>query len=201
MARGGRPKERDGPERRCLASGVSGDPGKMIRFVVGPDGNVVPDLAEKLPGRGAWVTATRSALAKVFKKRAFNRSFKDSVQISSDLADHVEALLARRLIALISLSRKAGNAVCGFEKTRFALPGAAVLLQASDGAADGRTKMRRLAEEIPTISLLRAEELGLAFGREYVIHAALSAGRLTTLIERDATRLYGFRDGALGDPG
>lgn len=197
MARGGRRKERDTPERRCIATGESGPRDRLIRFVLGPDGAVVPDIAGRLPGRGVWLTAERALVERAVKKRLFARAFRSAVEVPEDLAARLEALIAARLVDLISLARKAGQAVTGFEKTRAALQGgkAGVLIAASDGADDGRAKLARLAPELPRIEVLDARELGLAFGRDFVIHAALDAGGIADRALTETGRLAGFRAG------
>ncbi|MEE4640126.1 MAG: RNA-binding protein, partial [Wenzhouxiangella sp.] len=178
MSRGGRDKDRaDGPERRCIATGEVQPKHGLIRFVVGPDGQIVPDLSEKLPGRGIWVAADRAALDLAVKKNLFARAAKQQVTVPPDLVDLVEAGLARRLTDLIALSRKAGEAVAGFEKVKdwLATKQVKVLLQATDGSERGKSKLWT-----PTgaryFSVLTARELGLAFGRQSVIHGALAAG-------------------------
>lgn len=114
MTRGGRDKDREAPsERRCLVTGEVQPKTGLIRFVAGPDGMVVPDLAEKLPGRGFWVAADRAVLQKAADKGLFSRGAKAHVRAEPDLVDGIEAGLARRVIELISLSRKAGDAVAG----------------------------------------------------------------------------------------
>jgi len=114
MGRGGQAKDRtDGPERKCIATGEVQPKHGLIRFVVGPEGQIAPDLAERLPGRGIWVAADRAALDKVVKKGLFSRAAKQPVQVPDDLTDLVEALLAQRVVNLISLARKGGRAVSG----------------------------------------------------------------------------------------
>ncbi|MGD1925560.1 MAG: RNA-binding protein [Paracoccaceae bacterium] len=203
MARGGRKKARTAPERRCIATGESGATDRLIRFVLSPDGHVVPDLAAKLPGRGAWLTADRALVGDAVKRNAFNRAFRTVVTVADDLSDQIEALLARRLIETLSLARKAGAAVTGAEKVRaHILSGdAATLFQATDGAPDGVGKLRSLAEKagegrISRIQVLNRLELGLAFGREFAIHAALDAGGFAVRADLEAARLSGFRDEA-----
>lgn len=203
MTRGGRPKTRTEPERRCAATGASSGTAELIRFVIGPDGAATPDLAEKLPGRGIWVKADRAALALALKKNAFARSAKQPASAPPDLVERVEALLVERLIQAVALCRKAGRAVGGYEKARAALtalrgPEPAAVLQAADGAEDGRRKMRRLAGDIPVLGALEKSELGLAFGRPYVIHAVLMAGGATERAIREAKRLEGVRVGSSG---
>lgn len=206
LARGGRKKDRDGPERRCIATGESGSVGPLIRFVLGPDGSAVPDVAGKLPGRGAWLTADRALVEKAVKKRLFSRAFRQPVEVQDDLADLLEHLLTNRVIDMVSMARKAGQAVTGAEKVRARIRegSAGVLLQASDGAADGRAKLSQLAkaaggDQITEISVLTAQELGLAFGREFAIHAALDAGGFAARVCAEAARLSGFRSQGPGD--
>ncbi len=206
MTRGGRRKERDGPERRCIATGESGPTDRLIRFVLSPDGEVVPDLAAKLPGRGVWLTADRALAERALKKRLFARAFRAQVKVAEDLPDRLEALLADRMVAMVGLARKAGQAVTGAEKVRARIVSgqAAVLLQARDGAPGGRRKLSALARavgegRIGQIELLDAAELGLAFGRDFAIHAALDTGGFAARLEEEARRLSGFRDAPPGD--
>jgi len=196
MTRGGRKKDRDGAERRCIATGATGPTAGLIRFVVGPEGQVVPDLLGKLPGRGMWVSADRAALEKAASKGLFSRSAKASVRVPEGLVDLVEKGLANRLIDLISLARKAGRAVAGYEKVKSWLGTgeAVVLMQAADGSERGKTKLRT-PENGVFIGILTGRELGLAFGRENVIHGALAAGGLTNLAVEEAARLKGLRCG------
>jgi hypothetical protein len=203
MTRGGMTRSRGEPERRCIATGESGPTGLLIRFVLGPDAQVVPDLAERLPGRGVWLKADRALVDKAVAKKLFSRAFKTQAAAPADLADRLEALLAGRLINVIGLARKAGQAVTGFEKVRARLKDgtAGVLIQASDGAADGKAKLNRLAdglsdgdaERVPRIEILDSTELGLAFGRDFAIHAALDRGGFADRAIGEAARLSGLR--------
>jgi len=195
MSRGGLKKTRDdGPERKCIATGDVQPKHGLIRFVVGPDGQVAPDLAEKLPGRGIWVSADRDALELAIKKKLFSRSAKQQVTVPDGLIDLVEAGLARRLSDLIALSRKGGYAVAGFEKVKewLATGKVKVLLQASDGSERGKSKLWT-PEGARYFSVLTAEELGLAFGRQSVIHGALAAGGLAPRVVEGAAKLQGLR--------
>ena len=195
MSRGGAKAERDGPERRCLATGETGPRTGLIRFVVGPSGEVVPDLAGKLPGRGMWVTSDRAALDLAVRKKLFSRAAKAQVTVSPDLTALIEAGLAQRVISLIALARKAGGAVAGYEKVKSWLEDgtAVVLLQASDGSERGKARLRPPDGPDTLIGLLSGAELGLAFGRENVIHGALAAGGLAHRVVEEASRLAGLR--------
>jgi predicted RNA-binding protein YlxR (DUF448 family) len=200
MTRGGKKATRDGPERRCIVSGVSGDARHLIRFVVGPDNQIVPDLAGKLPGRGIWVSADRAALEQAEKKKSFARAARQAVTVPEGLANLVEDLLVRRVIDLISLARKSGLALAGYEKCRdLALRDEmAILIQAHDGSTRGKTKLRPPDGAESYIGWLSAQELGLAFGREHVIHASLRAGGLSQAVVEEAARLKGLRTGIGG---
>ncbi|MEL7165988.1 MAG: RNA-binding protein [Pseudomonadota bacterium] len=196
MARGGAAKQRDdGPERKCLATGEVQPKFGLIRFVVGPDDQVVPDVAAKLPGRGMYVSASRVALQKAVDKRLFSRGAKRPVTVPDGLVDEVERQLARRTVDLIALSRKGGRAVAGYEKVKAMLQmeEALVLIQASDGSGRGKSKLST-PHFGHYIGWLTADELGLAFGRQTVIHGALASGGLTKRVVEEAQRLRGFRE-------
>lgn len=202
MTRGGTAKDRDGPERRCIATGERAPPAGLIRFVVGPGGEVVPDILGRLPGRGLWVAADRAALGRAAARGLFARAARAPVTVPPDLVAQVEAALAQRVIGLIALERKAGRAVAGFEKTKDWLEAgtAAVLIQAADGSERGRAKLRPPGGPASLVTALTAAEIGLAFGREHAIHAALAAGGLATRVVEDAARLSGVRGaGGAGD--
>jgi len=194
MTRGGQTKSRDEPERRCIATGESQPKSGLIRFVVGPDNVIVPDLLEKLPGRGIWVSADPAALAKAVEKNLFSRGAKQQVTLPDGLIDQVEAGLARRVVDLISLARKSGRAVAGFEKVKgwLAEGRAKVLLQAADGSERGKSKLWT-PEGARYFGCLTAQELGLAFGRQSVIHGALAAGGLERRVVEEASKLRGLR--------
>lgn len=199
MTRGGRAKntldETGSPERRCIVTGESQPSGGLIRFVIGPDGGVVPDLAGKLPGRGIWVSADRPALEQASKRKLFARAARQPVQVPEGLPDLVHDLLTRRVIDLISMGRKSGQAVGGYEKVRdwLAKGDARVLIQAHDGSARGKTKLRPPPGRNGHITCLSAQEMGLAFGREHVIHAALAAGGLAARVVEEAAKLARLR--------
>ncbi|MEL7090876.1 MAG: RNA-binding protein [Pseudomonadota bacterium] len=196
MARGGAAKQRDDdPERKCLATGEVQPKFGLIRFVVGPDDQIVPDVAGKLPGRGMYVSASRAALQKAVAKRLFSRGAKRQVAVPDGLVDEVERQLARRTVDLIALSRKGGRAVAGYEKVKAMLQmeEAQVLIQASDGSGRGKSKLST-PHFGHYIGWLTADELGLAFGRQTVIHGALASGGLTKRVVEEAQRLRGFRE-------
>lgn len=199
------PQSRSGTasERRCIATRQSLPKADLIRFVVGPDDQLVPDLAEKLPGRGIWVKADRAALGLAVSKGLFARAARSKVLVPDDLEERVEALLLQRLTNHIHLARKAGAALSGFEKVeaQLAKDKVVILFEASDGARDGREKLLRILKNrqkgqkppAKLVEFLNSMELSLAFDRQRVIHAALTAAPVATLVLADVERLAGFR--------
>jgi hypothetical protein len=187
--------EETGPNRRCLATGERLPKERLIRFVVGPDGAIVPDLAGRLPGRGLWLSARHDIVALAVKKHLFSRAARRPVGAGPDLADRVADLLAARCGETIGLARRAGQAVAGFEKVRDALQAgpAGVVLAAADAGTDGVRRIRALAGAAPVISVLTGAELGSAFGRDRAVHALLRPGALAVRLRIDAGRLAGFR--------
>jgi uncharacterized protein len=169
---------------------------ELIRFVVSPTGEVIPDLKRKLPGRGLWVSASRQAVAEAVRRSQFSKGFKRDVRPSATLAADTEALLVRGAIEALAMAAKAGQVVSGFSKVEGALAqrqaqaSIHALIHAGDGAADGIRKLDALARqnigrdtgngnesrEIPVVTALTSEQLDLALGRSNVVHAALLAG-------------------------
>ena len=194
LTRGGRQKDRSEPERRCIATGESQPKTGLIRFVVGPDNTIVPDIMGKLPGRGIWVAADRGAFEKAIDKKLFSRAAKQQVLVPDNLTQEVERQLVKRVTDGIALARKAGAAVAGYEKVKAWLDmgEAEVLIQASDGSGRGKSKLSTPPDG-RYIGWLSADELGLSFGRDVVIHCALASGRLSKRVIEDATRLKGLR--------
>jgi predicted RNA-binding protein YlxR (DUF448 family) len=169
----------------------------MIRFVVGPERLIVPDLAAKLPGRGIWLSARRDVIETARLRGAFARAAKGSVVVSSDLVGRVESGLTRRVTELLGLTRRAGQAVCGFEKARERLQAgrAALVIQASDGSAEERARFLSGLKDMPVASPLPAATLGAVFGRDHVVHIAIAHGRLAEALAIEAGRLAGVAGG------
>lgn len=191
--------DRAGPQRRCIVTRAVRPKEALLRFVLAPDGTVVPDLGGILPGRGLWVSSRREVLEKAVAANAFARAARAKARPPEGLAATVEAQLARRCLDLIGLARRAGQAVAGFEKVSEALRAGSggLLLQASDGAPGGRAKLKGLARGLPVVDLFTGAELGAAFGRDFVVHAVV-AGRFAERLRLEASRLSGFRAVAQG---
>ena len=187
-------------ERRCIASNAVLPDDKLIRFVLGPDNVVVPDVAAKLPGRGAWVRASREALDQAVKKNAFARAFKTGLKPQAGLADQTETLLARRVLDQLGLARRAGALALGMDQVDSAIRSRPqiVLIEASDGAEDGRRKLAALHlgkwdKPAPVCGAFTQAELGMALGRAHVIHACFVQERLALAWSAEIDRLAGFR--------
>ena len=185
-----------GPLRRCIATGESRPVERMIRFVVGPEDRLVPDVAGRLPGRGIWVSASQEAVERALAKRLFARAARRQVTVDPTLPALLDRLIERQCLDLIGLARRAGAIVAGFEKVEAMLRRGAVgvLIEASDGSADGRGKLRRLAPDVPMVALFAASVLAEVMGREgVVVHAAMSRGKLAERFVAASDRLAGLR--------
>jgi predicted RNA-binding protein YlxR (DUF448 family) len=188
--------------RRCLASGERRPKERLLRFVVGPEGQLAPDLREKLPGRGLWIVPRRDMIAAAERKKLFARAAKAPVQVPEDLAERVDALLARQCLDLISLARKAGEAVAGHDKVRGWLESGrvALLLEASDASEAGSRRMigfaKALGDRLEVAQLFTAAQLGGAFGRDQAVHVAVAPGGLADKLSHDVVRLKEYRSEA-----
>ena len=167
----------------------------MIRFAVSPDGEVVADLEEKLPGRGLWLTACADIVHRACAENAFSAAARRNVFVPSDLAEQLVSLLDKRCLNLVGLARRSGAAVAGFERVRKSLAekDVALLIEATDGADDGRKKIVRKAGDVDTLSLWTAEQLGGPFGRDRAVHVAILSVGLAKRLIRDGRRLEGLR--------
>jgi len=195
---------KSGTERRCAATGTVKPVKEMIRFVVSPEGAVVPDLKQRLPGRGVWVTGARAALRDAIARRAFGRSFKRDVRVMPDLVESTERLLERAALDALAMAHKAGRLAAGFAKADAALrDGNAVgVVHASDAAPDGVRKLasaqRQAGTGSATFAVLGAftsAQLDLALGRSNVVHAALLGGPESKAFMTRTARLERFRAG------
>ena len=189
-----------GRERRCIVTGEVLPEARLLRFVIGPDGSVVPDVEAKLPGRGLWVSATKTAIAKAAAKNLFAKAAKGPAKAGANLAKQAESRLVERFLGLLGLARRAGELFLGFDQVEKALRGAnppPLIVEAAEAAADGRRKLQAAATakgHIPfVIGCLSSGELSLALKRENVVHAALKPGRIAERLIFEAMRLEGFR--------
>jgi predicted RNA-binding protein YlxR (DUF448 family) len=193
----------DGAVRACALTRVRRPKDELIRFVLGPDGTVVPDLKEKLPGRGVWLTAAHDVVADAAKRNVFPRALKAKAEVPEGLAGQVDKLLAEAALSALSLANKAGEAVFGNAKVEEAIAKGRVLalLHAREAAEDGCRKLdgkaRGMSEEgpIPSIRAFGVDELSLASGRTNVIHAALIQGGAARNVLTAASRFRALPQG------
>jgi uncharacterized protein len=191
-------------ERLCVATRTVRPVADLIRFVVGPDGDAMPDIKRKLPGRGVWVTATQDALGEAIRRQAFTRGFRRQVRLSTDLIVRTEQQLERAALEALAVAGKAGLVAAGFAKAQPALMGgdAIALLHAAEASPEGSRKLdaasrRASGRPLPVIGFLAAAQLDLALSRPNVIHAALLAGPISETFLARCRRLERFR---IGDP-
>jgi predicted RNA-binding protein YlxR (DUF448 family) len=192
---------RSGRERRCVACGESAPEGRLVRFARAPDGCLVVDVAAKLPGRGVWVCADRDSVTEAVRRGGFSRGLKQETKAPADLAAEVEAALARRCLERLGLVLRAGALALGASQVESAIRHRAspLLIEASDGGADGREKLMALHIGLwkhppPALGCFTSSELGVALGRERVIHACVLQERLAMSLAAEISRLSGFRD-------
>ncbi len=189
------------PERTCIVTKTKAGADAMIRFVVGPGGEVVADLRHKLPGRGLWLIARADVIAEAVHRNAFARGFKAAVKVSANLPAEIEALLVERCLQALSMARKAGQVVAGFFKVEAAIDAGCVvgLVHASDGGTDGSRKLsqawrRRFdGQSSPEIKLFTSLQLSLALGGTNVIHAALTEGAASEAFLSHCRKLERYR--------
>lgn len=182
--------------RQCLVSGEHLPTQAMIRFVVGPDDTVVPDLEERLPGRGLWVAAKRDMIETAAVKRAFSRAARAQVNVPERLTETVTSLLRRRCLDRLGLARRAGLTVFGGDRVKDALYAGrvAALVEASDGSPGERDKMVAAAKGLPLVEAFNRSELGEALGRDEAVHVGLAHGALTASFVIEAGRYAGVKE-------
>ena len=186
------PEPEKGPLRRCIVTREQGRREAMLRFVAGPGGVIVPDLAARLPGRGIWLSARADVLNSPRIRQAFSRAARARVDVPDDLASKVQTGLLARIGDLIGLARRAGQAVAGYQKAHeWRVAGkAALIVQASDGSADERARFMG-GRDVPVIAPLSGARLGRIFGRDEAVHVAVAPGRLSELLRIEAARFAG----------
>ena len=181
--------------RTCIVSGERKHKYQMLRFVVGPDDRAVPDIEEKLPGRGLWLCAERRLLDAACQNNLFGKRARRKIETKNDLVFWVEALLSKKCIELLQMARCSGALTAGASEVRECLSCGVggLLVLASDGAPTGLRKITALAEGIPVRSVLTSDELGLVLGRQRLVNALVETGRLAERLDRELGRLAGFR--------
>lgn len=190
----------EGPVRQCAVTRERLAQTEMVRFVLSPDMVVTPDINSKLPGRGVWVKADRQTIELAAAKGAFARGFKMQVKVPDGLVDQVEGLLLKRCQSVLGMAKKAGGVILGYDQVKDALRNRThgILLEASDGAEDGRNKVYFLAKalysSVNVAGALTSAELGMAFGRERVIHGLVRKGAIAKTWTLAYRRLTGFRE-------
>jgi len=196
-------------DRTCIVTRKTAEPDELIRFVVGPDGAVVPDLKRKLPGRGCWVTADRLHVDKAAGKNLFARAFRKDVAVAPDLGALVDALLVKRALGALGLARKAGAVALGATKVESAVRSGEALfvLHAEEASEDGLRKITQARKAtayaggpaIHAYKLFSEADLSLALGGTNVIHAAVLAQDAGRAVQKRMVALDRYRGGSSED--
>lgn len=189
------------PLRTCILTRTVRPAGELIRFVVDPDGEVVPDIRRVLPGRGVWVTARQADVAEAVRRHAFRRGLRREVRVAPDLGERVGRLIEREALARLSLARKAGLVTTGFEKVYAAVRDgrAAVISMAREAVGDGRAKLTSLVtgasrrHKTHIVDVLSGDDQSDALGGGNVVYAALEPGPLSEKFLEQALRLKRYR--------
>ncbi|GBR28049.1 RNA-binding protein [Kozakia baliensis] len=190
-----------GSLRRCIVTRVQDSPERMLRFVVSPDGMIIPDLAGKLPGRGIWLSAKRDVLETAVTRNVFAKAARRSVQLPDDLVLILVEALKRRVADSLGLARRAGQAICGFVKCRewIAAGKAGLVVQGAGGSPDELRRLLSGARELP-VATLSSEMLATAFGREHAVYAVLAPGALALRLMAEHERFLGLTEGSVPGP-
>jgi predicted RNA-binding protein YlxR (DUF448 family) len=184
-----------GPLRRCAVTRERLAKEVMIRFVIGPERTVVPDIAAKLPGRGIWLSARGDVIETARTRGAFAKAARGPVSVPPDLVAGLQVALTRRIGETLGLARRAGQAIAGFAKAREWLAAGRVglVVQACDGSVDERARfVGGRANDLPVVTPLDGAQLGAIFGREHVVHVVVARGRLAETLRIEAERLAGL---------
>lgn len=202
--------------RKCLVTKELHPSYELIRFVCAPDGTIVPDVAAKLPGRGCWVYAKRAILEEAMNRKIFlrfghqvlkaqkknskdieeledeDKATKETslVKVAKELPDLIEDLLRKRCLEYIGLANRSGKLISGFEKVRSILTSGKtnILLTASDGAENGRSKVCQGLDNLKVIDIFTREELSQANGLGNAVHIALLPGGIRASLLREISR-------------
>jgi uncharacterized protein len=189
------------PVRTCIVERERKERPFLLRFVLSPQDEVVPDLKGSLPGRGVWVTASKKSVADAVKRRAFQRAFRKPVSVNDNFPLEVEQLFKRSALERLSICNKAGLLVVGFSKVEEALRRGELvaLLHADTAAPDGRLKLDRKLEAsssgkefIEPENRFTSAEISLAAGSTGVIHAGLREGGATRAFLKALDRLKAY---------
>lgn len=177
-------------ERRCIVTGAMLPKSALIRFVIGPGQQVVPDISGKLPGKGLWVSCSRDAVAQAAKQKIFSKVARKQALVPENLAEQVGELLKAVCLNMLSMAKKGGALVTGYTKVSALQEEkkAVCVIRACDSAFAAQEQQSPVNGKAAVISIFTNEELSQALGRENVVHAAITRGAMADkcrmLIER-----------------
>jgi uncharacterized protein len=200
MSKSSENDDRKATERQCAVTRETLPVDALLRFVVSQEGGLVLDLRCRMPGRGVWVKAQRQCLAKAVRANVFARGLKKPVDVPGTLVEDIDAALEKAALGMVSMCNKAGRVVFGFVKVEAAIEQRAValVLSATDGAADGLRKMKAAAwrsgqQALPFAFAFTSRQMSMALGRENVIHAALLTDPVSSAAAKRIMKLVNYR--------
>ena len=187
-------KKNEDIARKCIVTGEIKDKSQLLRFVLTPDRQIVPDLYKKLPGKGVYVSNSYRILAQAISKNAFSKVLKKNVKVNAELLQIVENVLHKNALNAISLAKKAGNVVIGMDKVLEALKADKVkfILEASDAGEDGQKKLNRYTEEMTVYRLFSVEELDKALDKVNTVYLAFLKQEMSKMIQDNFEKLSEF---------
>lgn len=181
-------------ERRCFITGTPRPKEELIRFTIGPDNMLYPDVAGKLGGRGVWLIPSRPVLEEAMARQAFSRALQAKVVLPAALPEQVEMLLKKRCLDLIGLAKKAGYLIIGADKIKDAakketLP---ILVQASDGSQTEEKHLKNGLRDVFIINDFTKDEIDQALGRDFCVHLALKKCKIADNLKIEVGRLRAY---------
>lgn len=186
--------KKDAEIRKCIVCGEVMEKDNLLRFIAAPDGRIIPDFKKKLPGKGVYVSNSKTSLEKAVSKNLFSKALKKNVKTDSDLTELVEHLIKKNGLDLISLSRKAGILITGFEKVSDSLRKGKVtlVLEAKDAGLDGHNKIMSLAKNIEVFNIYDIEELDQALGKVNTVHVAFEKSEMAKIVYNELKKIEKF---------
>ncbi|WP_298435316.1 DUF448 domain-containing protein [Geobacter sp.] len=197
---------RTAPQRTCLGCRETRDKGELLRFVLSPEGILVPDVMAKLPGRGAYTCFRRSCVTKAVERRQFSRAFKSEVAVppAGEIATQIASLLRERVASYLALANKAGKIISGSDMVMERLRrggGLGLVLLASDISGDIGEKVSYLAERggVPCLRMLDKDRFGELLGKGLRSVVAVIESGFVQSILNEVKRYGNFLDGGAVD--
>jgi predicted RNA-binding protein YlxR (DUF448 family) len=180
--------------RKCIVSGEVMEKEQLIRFVNSPDNIIIPDFKNRLGGKGVWVEAKKSILAKAIEKNSFAKALKTKIKVDKTLLEMVEKAYLKKGLDYISFAKKAGVLITGFEKVKEIIIKDKILflIEAKDSDGDGKSKMLKIASKLPIFELYKTEELDKALNKINTVHIAIRKSEMGNSVYKELNKIELF---------